>query len=180
MYHLFIKIICFRGKRCPIILACFDAEASSDFKHHRRNDLLALVDAQGEVRLIYKQRQKIINFDSFFINLVVFSYLECQIYCMSMAENDYFSVRFVPQPISSVCFVPSNRYCLIVAYENTGMVVLFNLKVRSTFSGSTVVEVTVCHGHSDFVSINYFDRILYYALHRRRQLWETCRCPGIY
>lgn len=99
---------------------------------------------------------------------------------MSMAENDYFSVRFVPQPISSVCFVPSNRYCLIVAYENTGMVVLFNLKVRSTFSGSTVVEVTVCHGHSDFVSINYFDRILYYTLHRRRQLWETCRCPGIY
>lgn len=71
---------------------------------------------------------------------------------MSMAENDYFSVRFVPQPISSVCFVPYSRYCLIVAYENTGMVVLFNLKVINSLAVVAVV-VTILSFSNSFIDI---------------------------
>ena len=110
-------------------MACFDIESASSLKHHRKSDLLVLIDSKGEVRLRNEQKYKS-KWKPFQI---------LKIYCLSLAENEYFSVRIVTQPISSISFVPSTRNTLVVAYENTGMVVLLNLKASDCTNTSRIL-----------------------------------------
>lgn len=116
-------------------MACFDIESASSLKHHRKSDLLVLIDSKGEVRLRNEQKYKS-KWKPFQI---------LKIYCLSLAENEYFSVRIVTQPISSISFVPTSRNTLVVAYENTGMVVLLNLKASDGTNTSRTLLFLVCY-----------------------------------